>query len=198
MSGTYPVALARDVQAASVVRASLEGLELVLWRDDENVIHVWEDRCPHRSVRLSAGRNLGHGVQGVYHGWTFGKDASAVNVPAEGNKAFPKIKVRVVAFEAQGGLVWASLGSSVKVPELGPEKPNGTLLRPIFVDAAADVTGRALRRLPQVAAIVTPTSDDTCTIFGKASGEPGSSPVETARTWDYELTNLRRAVEEGA
>ena len=58
-----PVALEREVLPKSLLRTNLNGQDLVLWRDNANDIQVWADRCPHRSVKLSAGRNNGNCVQ---------------------------------------------------------------------------------------------------------------------------------------
>ena len=198
MTASYPVALLRDVQTASIARARLEGVDLALWRDDEDAVHVWEDRCPHRGVRLSAGRNLGHGLQGVYHGWTFGKDGSATNVPAEGNKAFPDIRVRTIASEVRDGFVWACLADSDAKPVGLEESAGSILLRPLHVTAPVDSVRAAMAGWRDLAAIVTPSASNTCVIYARTTPIAGQAAIETARLWNFRLCELRRSLERGA
>lgn len=55
---------------------------LALWRDADGAIHVWEDRCPHRGMRLSFGFVRGTQLTCLYHGWRFGHDGGCRHVPA--------------------------------------------------------------------------------------------------------------------
>lgn len=43
---------------------------------------AYVDRCPHRAAALSEGRMTASGhLQCAYHGWTFGRDGSCLNIP---------------------------------------------------------------------------------------------------------------------
>ena len=110
----FPIALQRDVQPGSIVRCKFRGVELIVWRDDADGVHVWEDRCPHRGVRLSAGRNLGDCIQAVYHGWKFGKDGGVIDIPAEGHSARADIRVKVFTCAVAGDFVWIGDRSGLK------------------------------------------------------------------------------------
>ena len=52
--GWHPVALSTSVEPGSSAGTQIDGREYVVWRDNNGVAHVWEDRCPHRGMKLSA------------------------------------------------------------------------------------------------------------------------------------------------
>ena len=53
--GWHAVALAGGVETATSMGTRLFGEEIVVWRDATGAAHAWEDRCPHRGMRLSMG-----------------------------------------------------------------------------------------------------------------------------------------------
>ena len=185
---TYPVALERDVRPLLLVRSRLEGMDLVIWRSTAGAIHVWEDRCPHRSVRLSAGRNLGDCIEGIYHGWRFDGDGKVASVPAEGGKARPSIRVRVMASEVRRGVVWASTGKKAAAPD----DFGGNLCRPIHVSAPAERVRIQFGGFPDLQLIATPWGQDDCFIYGVSSNASFD-----ARTANARLTDLARRAEAG-
>ncbi|MBM3488268.1 MAG: aromatic ring-hydroxylating dioxygenase subunit alpha [Alphaproteobacteria bacterium] len=98
----YPIAASWQV-ADKPVPVTRLGDRLVLWRDHEGVVHVMEDRCPHRGARLSLGRNLGDRIACWYHGVQVDGRGVVVDVPAvdacplEGRQAvrvYPSIEVK--------------------------------------------------------------------------------------------------------
>ena len=56
--------------------------KIVLWRDNEGVVHAVEDRCPHRGARLSLGWNLGDRLACWYHGVEVNGEGTVIDVPA--------------------------------------------------------------------------------------------------------------------
>ena len=44
--------------------------------------HVWEDRCPHRGMRLSMGFVRSDRIACLYHGWQYGTDGHCLYIPA--------------------------------------------------------------------------------------------------------------------
>lgn len=192
---TYPVALDRDIHRGSLVRARLDGLELVLWRANDDVIRVWEDRCPHRSIRLSAGRNLGEYVEGAYHGWRFGKDGAVIGVPAEGYEARPDIKVRTFATSIHAGFVWVSSGDKTQVPANYKPGKSDVLLRPMPFGAPTATVIEAIGRMEDMNLIVTPTSQASCFVFGHAVVKRSEAAIDSVRRGNDRLTILRRTLE---
>ena len=68
--------------SAQPTAASVFGYPLVLWRDDKEQIHCVEDRCPHRSAKLSEGRIRDGLLECYYHGWQFkGGTGDCVTIP---------------------------------------------------------------------------------------------------------------------
>lgn len=61
------------------------GEQVVLWRDQDNVVHAIEDRCPHRGARLSLGWNLGDRIGCWYHGVEVNTEGTVATVPAVEN-----------------------------------------------------------------------------------------------------------------
>ncbi len=196
-SNSAPIALEREVFPRNLIRVGFNDNEFVLWRDDNNKIQVWEDRCPHRSIRLSAGRNLGDGIQCIYHGWKFNCNGFVIDIPAGRNQPLPKINVMVIASKTIDGFVWVSSDDEVLIPpDFAPDN-NDVLLRPISVNASAKVTQNLLDQEYDITLIATPTSNDFCTIFGYAPPCDNKSPLETARYWNSMLTTTRRLLETG-
>ena len=86
---------------------------MVLWRNAEDEIQAFVDRCPHRGARLSMGRVENGNLECPYHGWQFSTGGQCVKVPAVPDFT-PPASQRVKAFEVQEayGLVWVRLESS--------------------------------------------------------------------------------------
>jgi nitrite reductase/ring-hydroxylating ferredoxin subunit len=82
--------------------------ELVLWRSLSGRVQLWDNRCPHRSVRLSIGKVEGEHLICAYHGWSFAANrARCIRIPAQPQQRLPQslcAKAYVVA-EAQG-MIW--------------------------------------------------------------------------------------------
>lgn len=130
----YPVASASDLPSRHVFQTSLAGQELAIWRDDNGIVNAWENRCPHRGLRLTLGVNLGHELRCQYHGWTYESGSGGCTfVPAHREATEPSSAcVATFAVREKDGLVWASLGTPVVEPEslqLGSGTEVRTLLR---------------------------------------------------------------------
>ena len=119
ISGWYPIALSTAVTAGTTRAVHLGGREIMIWRDLGGEAHVWEDRCPHRGMRLSFGFVRENGLSCLYHGWQYGASSSCVRIPAHPDLEVPKT-IHATAFPMleAGGLIWASLDAS---PDPAPE-----------------------------------------------------------------------------
>lgn len=186
-SRTFPVAIESKVQPFSLARAKLDGVELVIWKGSSGKIHVWEDTCPHRSTRLSAGRNLGDQLEDVYHGWRFAENGTLSLIPAARKTERPDISVRVLASSVSGGFVWATLNDE---PQPDPNF-NGLPLRPIHCKAPAKVVNARLSAVTALNLIVTPWSETESMIFGVTDRFDKAG----LRVADRQLVKLRRNVE---
>lgn len=199
---TFPVALLRDVQPHTLARARLRATDLVIWRSKSGAVLVWEDRCPHRSIRLSAGRNLGDCVQCAYHGWTFGADGSVRDVPGkidgQATGVDAAVRVKTVSSIVAHGMVWASVDGNAATPPGFAPGDTDVLLRPVHVDAPADVLAEACGGFEDMMLMVVPCDDRTSMIYGYAGRSPELSELDLLRSCNHRLNALRRQMEEGA
>jgi vanillate O-demethylase ferredoxin subunit len=101
----------------AIYHTELAGYELVVWRAQDGAINVWENRCPHRGVRLSMGHHRGDTLQCQYHGWQFGSgDGACRFVPAHRDAAPPAVAVKTWPVEVRHGFVWTCLVQRDEAP----------------------------------------------------------------------------------
>jgi nitrite reductase/ring-hydroxylating ferredoxin subunit len=150
-----PVALAADLPPGTVVGVVVDGSEVAIWRDAEGRAHAWEDRCPHRGMKLSFGFVRGDRLACIYHGWEYDGDARCRRIPAHPDLEVPaSICANAYALAEAGGLLWLR-AEPAPPPDLAPAAP----LRSLFVDA--------------------PLGDALATL--EREGLPGLGPVDAAR-----------------
>jgi phenylpropionate dioxygenase-like ring-hydroxylating dioxygenase large terminal subunit len=90
---------------------TLLGTPIVLWRRADGSIACIEDRCCHRSAKLSLGYLQDGNVVCGYHGWTFDASGKCVRIPQRENPTATG-NMRVEGFRAveRYGHVWVALG----------------------------------------------------------------------------------------
>jgi phenylpropionate dioxygenase-like ring-hydroxylating dioxygenase large terminal subunit len=118
----YVVGFSHELARGALMPARLLGHDLVAWRDDDGVAHVWEDLCIHRGSRLSKGCVVDNTVACPYHGWRYGADARCVLIPASPRQA-PPTKARAFPYTTveRYGFIWTTLGSPSHDIPLHPE-----------------------------------------------------------------------------
>src|ERR1700694_5518357 len=67
----HPLIRSKDLPRDRPVAVQLGGRELALFRSENNQVAALEDLCPHRRMRLSAGKIQSGRLTCAYHGWTF-------------------------------------------------------------------------------------------------------------------------------
>ena len=134
--GWFPVALSSDIEPGTVAGTRLFGDALVVWREEGGGVHVWEDRCPHRGMRLSFGFVRGDRLGCLYHGWRFDPAGRCRFIPAHPALEVPAsiTATRHVAAE-RAGLLWVLWGAGEATEP--PPDAGGTFLpvRSLTVDA---------------------------------------------------------------
>lgn len=122
MSEPVAVALSRDVPPGTSIGVRVEDTEYVVWRDESGKAHIWEDRCPHRGMKLSLGFVRGDRIACLYHGWEYGTDGRCQKIPAHPELPVPdSITVDTFGVVESGGLIWlAAEESAVEVEQLHP------------------------------------------------------------------------------
>src|SRR5258708_22233236 len=129
----YPVLQSADVPADRRVGFTVLGEALAAGRDAAGKPCVVRDRCPHRSVRLSAGRVLGGELQCILHGLRFDGAGQCTLIPWETDQTREGRRPGVQAYPAAelGGDGWGYLWGpgALPPPPLESAGPGG-LTRP--------------------------------------------------------------------
>ena len=150
----FPVCRGEEAAPRHIVHTALLGQELAVWRADDGTVNAWENRCPHRGVRLSVGTNLGGRLKCRYHGWTYESGSGrCVHRPAHPGEKPPSL-VRAHRFPCAevDGYVWVRLAGEGDddpgpAPGFGPgSAPAGLTLRSVHVFAPAAAVADALAR----------------------------------------------------
>lgn len=131
-----PVALSNMVEAGSSTGVVVDGVELVVWRDSSGRAHVWEDRCPHRGMRMSFGFVRGDHLACLYHGWQYDTAGQCRHIPAHPDLEVPQtIRMRTFATVERNGIIWAGSSADTEPVLLPDEVANITPVRSLYVDA---------------------------------------------------------------
>jgi len=183
MSAWYPVASGNDLIPRHIFHTALAGQELALWRDDAGLANVWENRCPHRGVRLTIGENLGTELRCQYHGWRFSSGSGqCIGIPA---------RVGTYPCVERYGLVWTTLaGAPEDIPDL--DLPYCQPVRAVFVEAPLSTIAAELPDQSGLRLFLQPVSDTQTVIHGLST-----DPAIPLRQYDDLLTRLRDRIEEG-
>lgn len=125
----HPVGIAAGLAAGQQLPTQLLDLSLVVWRDSNGAVHAWEDRCPHRGMKLSMGQLEGDRLRCPYHGWSFGIDGHCRHIPALPALQDAQLKARVTRFAVQEchGLIWVCLGTPANAVPAFPELADARL-----------------------------------------------------------------------
>ena len=91
-----------------VLKITVFEQELALWRSASGRVQIWENRCPHRSVRFSIGKVEGENLICAYHGWAFDAQSTRCQrIPAQPQQRAPQslCAKAYLSHEAQG-MIW--------------------------------------------------------------------------------------------
>lgn len=144
------IGLESQVQTASSNPVQVDGYALAMWRGATGPVNVWEDRCPHRGMRLSYGFVRGDTLRCIYHGWGYEVGGQCVSIPAHPDLVPPKtICAKVHPSHTRYGIVWTNLAEtcSADLPDVGDEE-GWSPIRSIYIKlpykaATAGVCGLA-------------------------------------------------------
>jgi nitrite reductase/ring-hydroxylating ferredoxin subunit len=212
--GWFPVARAEEVEPRHVVHAQLLGQEMALWRDDAGQLNAWENRCPHRGVRLSIGINDGKELRCRYHGWHYASGSGQCTfIPAHPDLKPPNvIKTKPYGVTELYGFVWVNLGEDADISAVPAVALNAfTTLRSVYVAAsaaavAAHLAGRGFSANGDFSfegagatLLLQPMDGGQTVIHGLATGEvAGAERLALLRRHNETLTEVRDAAERAA
>lgn len=118
----YVAAFANELGPQLLARTLL-GRALVLYRSRDGRVVAMEDRCPHRSMPLSAGQLLDDQIVCAYHGIRFNAQGDCVHVPSQANCP-AAMGVRTYPTLERGPVVWIWMGAPERAdPSRLPPQP---------------------------------------------------------------------------
>ncbi|MDL2408553.1 Rieske (2Fe-2S) protein [Rhizobium calliandrae] len=137
-AGWVPVALSTSIEPGTSAGAVVEGSEIVVWRDNSGDAHVWEDRCPHRGMRMSFGFVRGDHIACLYHGWQYDTAGQCRYIPAHPTLEVPQtIKVPTYSTTEKYGVIWATSVSDASLPKI--DAATGvTAVRSLYIERGAE------------------------------------------------------------
>ncbi|MFN8672876.1 MAG: aromatic ring-hydroxylating dioxygenase subunit alpha [Candidatus Sericytochromatia bacterium] len=91
----------------------LLGKDIVVYRNTDNNVLAFLDRCPHRSVPMSDGKVCGNNIICNFHGWEFDQEGNCINIPGMVQKEGKPTNSRLKKYQTyeQHGLVWVRLNT---------------------------------------------------------------------------------------
>lgn len=92
------------------MRAIAGGRDLVVWRSASGRLSAWDNRCPHRGMRLSFGFVRGETLACLYHGWQYAAESGRCRlIPAHPDLDPPEtIHARAYPVGEAHGLIWVA------------------------------------------------------------------------------------------
>ncbi|MBT3703189.1 MAG: Rieske (2Fe-2S) protein [Alphaproteobacteria bacterium] len=109
-SNWIPVSGSGDLAAASARAVVLPDHDVVIWRTKTGAVHAWENRCPHRGMRMSFGQVRDEKLVCRYHGWGFDEEGQCQNIPASPNAAAPPTAcIKTWSCTEKDNLIWVDV-----------------------------------------------------------------------------------------
>ena len=110
MNDWYVAAFAEEIKEQLLARTLL-GRRLVFYRTSMGHVVALEDRCPHRSMPLSAGTLTQDTIVCAYHGLRFNTEGDCIEVPSQPN--CPKnVGIKAYRTHERGAVVWIWMGEA--------------------------------------------------------------------------------------
>jgi len=150
-----PIGLSRDLPKSRVMRADVDGVDVAVWRDRDGGVHAWNNRCPHRGMRLSHGFVRGDQLACLYHGWQYGKTGHCAYIPAHPELEPPEtIQIQAYSAAERDGVIWVAVQGEV----IAPDAPKGVALRSLDF-ACSEAASRQALASASLEALLNPVSD---------------------------------------
>jgi nitrite reductase (NADH) small subunit len=122
MSEWIPICRVEDIPVLGARRvARAKGMDVAVFRNDQDQVFALLDRCPHKGGPLSQGIVFGTSVACPLHNWTIGLDSGCARPPDEGCTPHFAVKLEAgaVLLNAQE---LATLAIDLTPPLAGPAR----------------------------------------------------------------------------
>jgi phenylpropionate dioxygenase-like ring-hydroxylating dioxygenase large terminal subunit len=200
--GWYAVLRSDDAVPRHIAFARLFDEELAIWRDDGGSVNAWQNRCPHRGVRLTIGTNTGTELKCRYHGWRFASGSGACSfIPAHPEQTPPRAAVvRTHRIAERYGLLWIARGDAPHEPDVPDLHGTSVVtLRSVTIHAPSDDVASAISMHASIASTFTflqPQSAHVTTVHGVFAGAcEGDERIALMCAHSERMTALRAALE---
>lgn len=151
-----PVGLSRDLPPARVMRAEVDGQDVVVWRATDGTLAAWDNKCPHRGMVLSHGFVRGNALACLYHGWHYGAAGKCTYIPAHPDLTPPEtIHTRQYAAKETGGVIWVAVEGDAWGPADGL-----AALRSLDIQASETTVRATSRKTPFRGVLAEPLAND--------------------------------------
>ena len=103
----YAATQARNIGPLGIHETQFQGAPIVIFRNEQGVLHALENRCRHRGVRLSLGEVSCCTIVCPYHGWAYDGAGRLTHVEHETHgQDLSRVRVRSYPLRERYGLVW--------------------------------------------------------------------------------------------
>ena len=199
----HPVARSADLVPGHIFHGRLLGQELALWRDGAGAPNAWENRCPHRGVRLTLGLHLGAELRCLYHGLRYASGTGRCTaIPSLGNRELPRqlnVCAKTFPVAERYGFVWVCLEEGVTLaPIEALEGVQSTTLRSVVIGAPPERVADELEHccFENVVLFVQPADQNKAIVHGAAIGDfDATARRSLLRHHNQQLCTLRDAIE---
>ena len=116
-SGWYAALESQGLKKNKPKSIIIFGLNLVLWRNKNSHPVAMLDQCPHRSAKLSLGRQVNNAIECPFHGFQFSENGECQHAP-EFHCPLPAVKVTTFYCQELHNFIWIWKGE---------EQPNKTI-----------------------------------------------------------------------
>lgn len=153
-TGWFQVGRSEELPFSSITALRYFGQDLIVRRDDNGKVDVFDAYCPHMGAHLAHGGAVeGTDIVCPYHGWRWGSDGANVNIPYS-TRVLPKIRLRQWPSRESQGLIWLWHDEDNRPPDSEPpdvaisgnEAEERVLLADVLTIAETSVDAPHLRR----------------------------------------------------
>jgi phenylpropionate dioxygenase-like ring-hydroxylating dioxygenase large terminal subunit len=202
--GWFVALPAAELVLGEIAWVQLDGEELAVWRDASGGVNAWENRCPHRGVRLTLGDNLGSELRCRYHGWRFAfGSGTCTTIPARPEHVPPgALGAKTYACREAFGFVWVNLAgpdgsaAAASEPSLPLDADRVTTARSVVVHASRAHVAAALPAVDGIVYALAPMNDSATVVHAAFSRVlAGDERVTALREHDRRIRDVRDHLE---